>query len=256
MSANFRPAAEPAATFRFGEFTFDCGSHRLMSSGVERHLSPKARQLLHILLLARPHALAREALYDALWPSTFVCETNLASIISEVRRALGDDARVSHYIRTVHTFGYAFCGEVMSTAPMPFREATLQYGKRSHQMCEGDNLVGRSQDCHVVITEATISRRHAMITISEGTSSIRDLDSSNGTYVDGQRIGSSAVLLAPGSRIEFGAVVASIIFRKIPSTRPLSLNMSEIKNLVADGPTSDLAPGIDSGIARHPRLSG
>src|SRR5688500_13859545 len=124
MSGSFRPAGEPAATFRFGEFLFDSGSRLLLRSGVERHLSPKARQLLQLLLLARPRALSREDLYDALWPSTFVCETNLASIVNEVRRALGDDARSSHYIRTVHGFGYAFRSEVTSTAPMPLAAGT------------------------------------------------------------------------------------------------------------------------------------
>lgn len=234
MSTNFRLAGEPAATFRFGEFTFDCASHLLVRSGVERHLSPKAQHLLHILLLARPRALSREDLYDALWPSTFVCETNLASIINELRRALGDDARASHYIRTVHAFGYAFCGDVASTAPAPFAAATLLYGECSHLMCEGENLVGRAPDCRVVMTDGTISRRHAMITVYDGASSIRDLDSKNGTYIDGLRIGRSPVVLSPGSRIELGAVVASIMFRRISSTTSLKLNMTELKNLVAD----------------------
>ena len=232
--SDFRPAGEPAATFRFGEFTFDCGSHLLMRSGVERHLSPKAQRLLHVLILARPRALSREDLYDALWPSTFVCETNLASIVNEVRRALGDDARAAHYIRTVHAFGYAFCGEVTSTAQVPFAAATLQYGEHSHTMCEGENLVGRAQDCRVVMTDGTVSRHHAIITVYDGVSSIRDLDSKNGTYVDGRRIGRSPVMLSPQSRIELGGVVASIMFRKISSTTSLKLNMAELKTLVAD----------------------
>jgi len=106
MDTDLRPAGEPAAVFRFGEFTFDCGSHLLMRGGVGRHLSLKARRLLQLLIEARPRALSREELYDALWPSTFVCESNLASIINEVRRALGDDARAASYIRTIHGFGY------------------------------------------------------------------------------------------------------------------------------------------------------
>src|SRR6476659_7510437 len=137
MSTILRPAGEPTATFRFGEFTFDCGSHLLMRSGVKQHLSLKAQHLLQLLILARPRALSREELYDALWPSTFVCETNLASIINEVRRALGDDARASQYIRTVHGFGYAFCGEIVS-AVANFVAAMLQCEGQSHSLFEGE----------------------------------------------------------------------------------------------------------------------
>ncbi|HEU4887009.1 MAG TPA: winged helix-turn-helix domain-containing protein, partial [Thermoanaerobaculia bacterium] len=187
MSSNFRPVGDSAATFRFGEFTFDCGSRLLTHSGVKRHLSPKAQQLLQLLLVARPRALSREELYDALWPSTFVCETTLASIVNEVRRALGDDARASSYIRTVHGFGYAFCGEIVSAVAVNFMVATLQCLGQSHPLYEGENSVGRSQDCRVVIMAPTISRCHALITIHDDSFSIRDLDSKNGTFVEGQR---------------------------------------------------------------------
>jgi DNA-binding winged helix-turn-helix (wHTH) protein len=234
MSSSFRSPSEPATTFRFGEFMFDCGSRLLLRSGVERHISRKAQQLLQVLLSAWPRALSREELYDALWPSTFVCETNLANIVNEVRRALGDDARTSHYIRTVHGFGYAFRGEITSTTPMPLAAATLRYGERSHPMYEGDNLVGRGPDCRVVMTDETVSRRHAVITVNGGEPAIRDLDSKNGTYVDGQRIGCSPVILTPRSRIEFGAVVSSIVFLKVPSTKPLKLNMTELKHQIAE----------------------
>jgi DNA-binding winged helix-turn-helix (wHTH) protein len=93
MGKNFRSAGRPAATFRFGEFTFDSASRQLWQQGVERHLSPKAQQLLELLIKARPRALSRKELYDALWPATFVGEPNLACLINEVRKTLGDDAR-------------------------------------------------------------------------------------------------------------------------------------------------------------------
>ena len=66
MSANFRAAGGPTAVFRFGEFTFDCGSRLLTRAGVTRHLSLKAQQLLQLLILMRPRALSQEELYDAL----------------------------------------------------------------------------------------------------------------------------------------------------------------------------------------------
>lgn len=234
MSANFRPAGDPAATFRFGEFTFDCGSRLLTRSGVKRHLSLKAQQLLQLLLVARPRALSREELYDALWPSTFVCETNLASIINEVRRALGDDARASNYIRTVHGFGYAFCGDVVSMVDTNIVAATLHCEGQGYPLYEGENFVGRAPDCRVVIAVKTISRRHALITIFEGLISIRDLDSKNGTFVDGQLISRQPVMVTRHTQIAFGSIPASFNFRNISTTTSLMLNMPELKRQVAE----------------------
>ena len=127
MSGNVHSSDELALVFRFGEFTFDCRSRRLLRNGVVPvHLSPKGQHLLRLLLLARPSAVSREDLYDAIWPSTYVCETNLASLVNEVRRALEDSARRSHYIRTVHGFGYVFEVAVASAVSSAIVVATLR----------------------------------------------------------------------------------------------------------------------------------
>lgn len=234
MGANLRPAGNAAVTFRFGDLTFDCESRLLLCNGEKKHLSLKAQQLLQLLLLARPRALSREELYDALWPSTFVSETNLAGIINEVRRALGDDARASHYIRTIHGFGYAFCGEVVSTVAMKSVFATLSCDGRNYLLYEGENVIGRAQDCRVVIPDSTISRHHAVITVYDAAFSIRDQDSKNGTFVDGQRIGRLPVIVTPETQIALGSLPVSIVFRKISTTASLRLNMAELKRQVAD----------------------
>ncbi len=226
--------------FRFGEFTFDCGSRLLFQRGEERHLSPKAHQLLRMLLLARPRAVSREDLYDELWPSTFVSETNLASIVNEVRRALGDAPRAPQYVRTVHAFGYAFCGEVTVAAPeapaamwsSPVA-AVLIWGEQQYLLSEGENSVGRETDNGVVLLDPTVSRRHAMVMVFDGIISIRDLDSKNGTRVDGIRIGPSPVTIRAGAQIEFGAVRVKIASRRISSTQTLRLNMPALKRMIA-----------------------
>jgi DNA-binding winged helix-turn-helix (wHTH) protein len=232
MSAISRPAGQADGPFQFGPFTFDCSSRQLLQDGVERHLSPKAQQLLRLLLLARPRALSREELYDALWPSTFVCETNLASVVNEVRRAIGDDARAAQFIRTLHGFGYAFCGKVTSAASSRSTAAVLVCGGLNYLLCEGENAVGRAPEGQVVITDPTISRHHALITVRDGAVFIMDLDSKNGTQVNGQRISRSPVMVTHRERIEFGAVAASIMFRRLSSTQSLQLNMPELKRQV------------------------
>lgn len=222
MQTSEPPGGESTDVFRFGAITFDCRSHLLLKDGVEQHLSPKAQQLLRMLLLNRPNAVSREEIYDALWPSTFVCETNMASIVSELRRALGDDARSAQYVRTVHGFGYAFAADVETPEAEPNAEpiavAMLFCEGQRHLLYDGENTVGRARDSRVVLNGATVSRHHAVIILVGHTISIEDRGSRNGTYVGGEKVSRSRVRYQDS--IAFGAVEASII-RKISSTMPL-----------------------------------
>ena len=92
----------------FGNFLLDLDTHELMRAGTPVSLSPKAFQLLGILVENRPKALSKTELQDRLWPSTFVVEKNLTNLVSEIREALGDDPMHPRFIRTVHRFGYSF----------------------------------------------------------------------------------------------------------------------------------------------------
>jgi DNA-binding winged helix-turn-helix (wHTH) protein len=215
-------SSNESSIFRFGELAFDCGSRQLLRNGEEQRLSPKAQQLLRMLILERPRAVSREAIYDALWPSTFVSETNMAGIVSELRHALGDDARSAQYVRTVHGFGYAFVGDVQAggSEPVPIPVAVLRGEGQRHLLFEGENLVGRSPDCRVVLNEATVSRRHAVILISGDTIVVEDRQSTNGTYVNGQKIRRWHV--RDKDTIRFGTIPMTIS-RGISSTAPLPL---------------------------------
>ena len=92
----------------FGNFLLDLDTHELVRAGTPVSLSPKAFQLLGILVENRPKALSKTELQDRLWPGTFVVEKNLTNLVSEIREALGDDPVHPRFIRTVHRFGYAF----------------------------------------------------------------------------------------------------------------------------------------------------
>ncbi|MEA2568625.1 MAG: hypothetical protein QOI24_626 [Acidobacteriota bacterium] len=223
MNSNPEPAGEPAVVVQFGEFRFDSRSRLLTRNGIERRLSPRALLLLGLLLQERPRALSRKEIYDVLWPATFVCETNMAGIVNELRRALGDEARASSYIRTVHGFGYAFCGTV--DAPLSVA-AVLHCEDRENPLYEGENVVGRSLNGRVTLTDHTVSRRHAVIMVFDGMVSIKDLESTNGTFIDGQPLGRIPVTVNRHSLIEFGAAAASITVRRVSSTPDRSLQTS------------------------------
>jgi pSer/pThr/pTyr-binding forkhead associated (FHA) protein len=64
--------------------------------------------------------------------------------------------------------------------------------------------VGRAHDCDLVLSSLEVSRRHAEFSITDSTVTLRDLDSKNGTYVNGERIQTCNVL--SGQELRFGGV--------------------------------------------------
>ena len=62
--------------------------------------------------------------------------------------------------------------------------------------------LGRSADNDIVISDKSVSRYHAAISIENGRCTIRDLGSQNGTFVSGRRISSAEIL--HGQQVRFG----------------------------------------------------
>ncbi|MGB2714031.1 MAG: FHA domain-containing protein [Vicinamibacterales bacterium] len=196
---------------RLGELTFDPDARQLLSGEKELHLSPKAIDLLRILIAHRPRALSKQELHEHLWPATFVSEANLASLIAEVREALGDTARQPRFIRTAHRFGYAFSGEAVEMPDSPPSVQATSFcwlvtdGKRL-PLQPGENILGRDEaDIH--IDSPTVSRRHARIRICGAEAVLEDLGSKNGTFANGERV-STVVKLTDGDEVQVGSVVA------------------------------------------------
>lgn len=64
-------------------------------------------------------------------------------------------------------------------------------------------LIGRSRDCDCVVSDPTVSRRHALLGFGDGRWLLRDLHSLNGTYVNGARL-VDAVEVRSGDEACFG----------------------------------------------------
>ncbi len=64
-------------------------------------------------------------------------------------------------------------------------------------------LLGRHEDCDVVIEHSSLSKRHCLLVKTDGLLVIRDLATTNGTKVKGQRVRWAALL--PEDRVSFGA---------------------------------------------------
>src|SRR5262249_29711978 len=100
----------PQMRLELGPVTFDTDRHQLFRGTEPVHLSTKAFALLALLVERRPKALSKDEIQQALWPDTFVSDTSLTTLVNEIRTVLGESARESRLIRTVHGFGYAFEG--------------------------------------------------------------------------------------------------------------------------------------------------
>jgi DNA-binding NtrC family response regulator len=70
-------------------------------------------------------------------------------------------------------------------------------------------LLGHSRACDVVVPDALVSRRHAVLELREAGLWLKDLDSTNGTRVNGLRVGSA--WLGGGERLEVGSTVFEVL---------------------------------------------
>jgi DNA-binding winged helix-turn-helix (wHTH) protein len=197
---------------RFGDCTLDTDSREVVRGDHPVHLTGKAFRLLELLVENAPRAMSKDTLQNTVWPDVFVTESNVASLVTELRTALGDDARHPRLIRTVYGFGYAFCGEVVTTEPDPRssqRTAVsgyrLLWGDKEIVLVEGENLLGRGPESVQWIDRDTVSRRHARIVVAAGTATLEDLGSKNGTYLRGRRI-EGVMPVANGDEIKLGSV--------------------------------------------------
>lgn len=212
----------------FGEFILDVGRRQLTRSGREIRLGAKAYELLALLLDHRPRAVSKAQIRDRLWPETFVSESNLSTVVTELRAALGDEAKQPRNVRTVYGFGYAFCGLATDqAAPGPSAEPgvrsplRLRWGRLDVALAQGENVLGRTHDAVLWLDSPMVSRRHAAIVVTGEGASILDLGSKNGTYLRGERIEGSRPL-ADGDEVRLGDVVISFHVLSDHSTQSLS----------------------------------
>jgi DNA-binding winged helix-turn-helix (wHTH) protein len=196
----------------FADFTLDSESRQLLREGGDVHLSPKAFDVVCLLAARRPNAVSKAELYEHVWPGTFVVDANLAVLVAEIRRALGDDPRQPRFIRTVHRYGYAFCSDVTESTgvPSPPAEAPrpriwLVWNDRVLVLEEGETVVGRDPESDIWLDVPGVSRRHARIAVRGTVATLEDLGSTNGTFVDGSPV-QAVTPLADGQKLTFGPV--------------------------------------------------
>jgi eukaryotic-like serine/threonine-protein kinase len=101
-----------SSVYDFGPFRLDAAERLLLRAGQPVSLTPKALDLLVYLVEQPGRLVTKQALMSALWPDSFVEETNLTYNISALRKALGDGQDGEQFIQTVPTRGYRFVAPV------------------------------------------------------------------------------------------------------------------------------------------------
>jgi hypothetical protein len=152
-------------------------------------------------------------------------------LLSELRQAITNHATYEQYqlgsdavaaIVSDETIARGKCN-VVATSPEPTQHhapvavagntyfLVLPDGTRQ-QLTEDDMTIGRSSTCTVVIADTNVSRVHAQLRLVDGTWTIEDRGSTNGTRVNKETL-TSPVSLLGGEEIAFGALI--VRFEKV-----------------------------------------
>ena len=104
----------------FGEVTVDVESRHVQAPSGASSLEPRVLDLL-LALAERPGLTAsRDHLIETVWDRDGGADLALDQAVSDLRRALGDDARAPRFIETVPRIGYRWIFEEPPQAPRPW----------------------------------------------------------------------------------------------------------------------------------------
>ncbi|MFN7976913.1 MAG: adenylate/guanylate cyclase domain-containing protein [Vicinamibacterales bacterium] len=104
-----------------------------------------------------------------------------------------------------------------------------------HALAAGETAIGRDAKAGLVLDDARISRRHALLVRDDGRVMVSDLASRNGTFLNGRRLGAGPEVLAPGDVIKVGDF--TLVFEpveSIPFTEEPAIEMRQVLQKAPD----------------------
>jgi pSer/pThr/pTyr-binding forkhead associated (FHA) protein len=122
----------------------------------------------------------------------------------------------------------------------------VKVGSSREIQLKAETVLGRQAECDVLLTEGHASRRHARLVQAEDGYWLEDLGSSNGTFINGNRI-SGRVKIASGDRLRFD--VEEFDFRVPSQAAPVALDQSKT---VYRAPESAAVVAESSGVFKRP----
>jgi DNA-binding winged helix-turn-helix (wHTH) protein len=109
---HFPRGAPMSGEFRLGSWVVHPSLNRIERNGKTTHLEPKVVEVLVYLADHDKEVVAKEQLIQAVWGNTFVTEDVLTRCVSELRKALEDDAKEPRVIETIPKRGYRLLLEI------------------------------------------------------------------------------------------------------------------------------------------------
>jgi DNA-binding winged helix-turn-helix (wHTH) protein len=216
-----------AGSFRFGDFELDVAAFTLRRQGTSVRLEKIPMEVLVLLVEHAGTLVARDSIHAALWGADVFVDRDAAinTAIRKIRKALGEDVDRPRFVETVVGKGYRFVGPIVRDTVKPQRQVgvyRLTRGTDAFVLQEGENLIGRDPGVQVFLDHPSVSRRHARISIAADRAVLEDLNSRNGTWLDGRGI-TSPTEVHDGAIIGVGPITLTFVSRSgAASTRPMS----------------------------------
>ncbi|HKC65859.1 MAG TPA: tetratricopeptide repeat protein [Pyrinomonadaceae bacterium] len=178
--------------YEFGPFHLDTVERRLLRERQHVPLTPKAYDILLLLVQNNGHMLEKDELMKEVWPDSFVEEGNLTRYISTLRKTLGRNVNGQQYIETISKRGYRFVAQVSesqvksaeiltgrlqsppalrSIAVIPFNLIGAESGDEYLGLGMADALITKLSNIRQIITRPTsavrkyLSHRQDFITL-------------------------------------------------------------------------------------------
>lgn len=103
-------------------------------------------------------------------------------------------------------------------------------------LIDGTTVLGRDPGCDIIITGPHVSRRHAEISIRSGQLWMKDLGSSNGSFLNGKR--SEESMLKHGDEVKFDAVIFKVVGPSEPVDSVDEADMTQFRPAIAPKPAA------------------
>jgi hypothetical protein len=128
-------------------------------------------------------------------------------------------------------------------------------GERREIKVAGPTTVGRSQTAGVYLDDKTLSREHTQFYVDHGRLCVRDLDSKNGTYLNGVLLKQPAAL-KPGDRVKVGVAMFTVVHEAGDALPAVSAPVASARPAAAPARTTVTAPQVAPAPRPRPRLGG
>jgi len=110
------------SSFRLGSWVVEPATGFLRRGEEEVRLEPRVASLLCLLASQPGHVFSKAEIFEQVWEQAFVEDSTLSRCVSDLRRALGDDARNPSYIQTLPKKGYRCIAKVVAVEDEPLED--------------------------------------------------------------------------------------------------------------------------------------